>query len=151
MALNFAEAAKKKIAEVERPPLAPMGTYRWAITKLPEVSQSRDEKWDIVNFSCRVVEPIDAEMDDFKGDPKNITNQLRFMFNKEDEAEFDKSMFRLRSFLENHVGCANDKDTMQQALNNSVNGQFYGYVSWTQDKTDPEIFYANISKTSACE
>jgi hypothetical protein len=149
MALNFAEAASKKIADVERPPLPPVGTYRWSITKLPAQTTSGDEKWDILTFFVRALEAMDdVDTDGFAGEVANITNQVKFMFNKEDEAEFEKSLFRVRTFLEKHVKCAEESDSVSQALNKSVNQQFLGTIAWQQDKNDPEIFYANIARTA---
>ena len=150
--LNFADAATKKVAEIERPPLPPVGTYRWSITKLPVVTQSNDGKWDILTVTVRAVEALDdVDMDGFAGEVTNITNQVKFMFNKEDEAEFEKSLFRARTFFEKHVRCADEDATLAQAINASVNQQFLGTIVWQQDKTDQEIFYANIGRTAPLE
>jgi hypothetical protein len=149
MALNFADVASKKVADVERPPLPPVGTYRWVITKLPAQTTSNDGKWDILTVSCRAIEALDdVDMTDYKGDVTSINNSVRFMFNKEDEAEFDKSLYRATSFFEKHVRCADEGDTIGQALNKSVNQQFLGSIAWAQDKNDPEIFHANIARTA---
>lgn len=150
--LNFADAATKKIADVERPPLPPVGTYRWQITKLPEVKTSGDGKWDILTVLCRAHEAMDdVDTSQLAGEVTNVTNQIKFMFNKEDEAEFDKSLYRVRTFFEKHVQCADESDSIAQALNKSVNQQFLGSIAWQQDKTDPEVFYANIARTAPLE
>lgn len=149
MALNFADVASKKIEEIERPPLPPVGTYRFQITKLPESTTTADGKWDILNVNCRALEAMDdVDMTDYAGEVTGIMQQVRFMFNKEDEAEFEKSLFRVRTFFENHVKCANEGDTVGQMLNASVNQQFLGSIVWKQDKNDPEIFHANIGRTA---
>lgn len=150
--LNFADAAQKKVAEIERPPLPPVGTYRWSITKLPAVTTTNDGKWDILTVNIRAVEALDdVDIESYSGEVTNITNQVKFMFNKEDEAEFEKSLFRARTFFEKHVRCAEEDDTIAQALNKSVNQQFLGTIAWQQDKNDQEIFYANISRTAPLE
>lgn len=152
MALSFAEVANTKIADVERPQLPPVGTYRWQITKLPAVVTSGDGKWDILTVLCRAHEAMDdVDMTDFPGEVPNITNQIKFMFNKEDEAEFEKSLYRVRTFFEKHVKCAEESDTIGQALNKAVNQQFLGSIAWQQDKNDPEVFYANIARTAPLE
>lgn len=149
MALNFADVANKKVADVERPPLPPVGTYRWSITKLPIVTTSGDGKWDILTVPVRALEAMDdVDMTDYAGEVTNITNQIKFMFNKEDEAEFEKSLYRVRTFFEKHVKCASEDDTIAQALNSSVNQQFLGSIAWSQDKNDPELFYANLTRTA---
>lgn len=152
MAMNFADIANKPIQEIEKPPLPPVGTYRFSITKLPEVTESKDGKWEILNISCRAVEALeDVDMDDYKGEVTSITQSVRFMFNKEDDAEFEKSLYRARQFFEKHVACCGEGDTIAQAINASVNGQFLGTIAWRQDKEDPELFHANISRTTSLD
>lgn len=149
MAINFADVASKKMDEVERPPLPPVGTYRWQITKLPESTTSGNGEWDIVNISVRAVEALDdVDMSDYKGEVTNIMQSVRFMFNKQDEVEFEKSLFRFRTFLEKHVRCAEPDMSIAQAMNAAVNQQFLGTIAWRQDKEDAELFHANISRTA---
>lgn len=149
MALNFADAASKKIADIERPPLPPVGTYRFSITKLPSSSTTNDEKWDILSIPCRALEAMDdVDMTDYNGAVEGILNNVKFMFNKEDEAEFEKSLYRARTFFEKHVKCAEETDSLAQAMNKSVNQQFLGSIVWTADKNDPEVFHANIARTA---
>ena len=149
MAINFADVASKKMDEVERPPLPPVGTYRWQITKLPESTTSGNGEWDIVNISVRAVEALDdVDMSDYKGEVTNIMQSVRFMFNKQDEVEFEKSLFRFRTFLEKHVQCAEPDMSIAQAMNAAVNQQFLGTIAWRQDKEDAELFHANISRTA---
>lgn len=149
MSLNFADIATKKIDQIERPPLPPIGTYRFQITKLPESTTSGDGAWDIVNITCRAVEALDdVEMDDYKGAVNTIVQSVRFMFNKNDEAEFEKTLYRFKTFFEKHVKCAEAGDTVGMMMNNSVNQEFLGTIAWKQDKNDPELFHANISRTA---
>lgn len=149
MAINFADVASKKMDEVERPPLPPVGTYRWQISKLPEQTTSGNGEWDIVNVSVRAVEALeDVDLDDYKGEVANIVQSVRFMFNKQDEVEFEKSLYRFRTFLEKHVQCAEADMSIAQAMNASVGQQFLGTIAWRQDKEDPELFHANIARTA---
>ena len=151
---NFADIASKRVAEVEAPPLAPVGTYRWQITKLPEVTKSADEKWEFLRVPCRVVEALDnVDLSDYKGDPTGIIMSVSFVFNTEDSAEFEKTEWRMRQFFEKHVGCVEEGATVAQMLNASVNGQFLGDVKWRQDKRDEsgETFQADIAKTAPVE
>jgi hypothetical protein len=149
MALNFADVAAKKLSEVERPPLPPVGTYRFQITKLPEATTTQNGDWDILNIPCRAVEALDdVDMEDYKGEVTSIMQSVRFMFNKNDEGEFDKSLYRAKTFFEKHVKCAEEGDSIAQAMNNSVNQSFLGTIAWRADKDDPELFHANISRTA---
>lgn len=152
MSLNFADIAGKKMAEAERPPLPPVGTYRFRVTKLPEASTTTNGEWDILTINCRAVEALDdVDRSDYKGEVTGILQQVKFMFNKNDEVEFQKSEFNARRFFEAHVKCATPEDTFGQAMNNSVNAEFLGSIVWKQDKNDPEIFHANIGRTAPVE
>lgn len=152
MSLNFADVAAKPITEVEKPPLPPVGTYRFIVTKLPIQTTSGDGKWDIVNFTVRALEALEnVDLEGYKGDIHNIVQSVRFMFNKEDENEFERSLFRLRTFLEKHLKCADSSMSIGQALNASVNQQFLGDIGWNPDKNDPENFFANIGRTAPVE
>lgn len=146
---NFNDIANRKPEEIERPPLPPVGTYRWRILKLPESSTSNDGKWDILNFSVRAMEALpDVDLEGYKGEVTNILQSVRFMFNKEDEVEFEKSLDRLKTFLMKHLKCWEDGEEMRIGLNNSVGQEFLAPIVWRQDKEDPEIFHANIGKTA---
>lgn len=152
MALNFADVASKKVSEIERPPLPPVGTYRWSITGLPTTTTTADDKWDILTVPLRATEAMDdVNMTDYNGEVTGIVNSKRFMFNKQDEAEFEKTLFQVRTFFEKHVKCADEGDTIAQMLNNSVNQQVLGTIAWKQDKNDPEVFHANVARTAPLE
>lgn len=151
---NFADIASKRVEEIEKPPLPPVGTYRWQITKLPETSKSNDEKWEFLRVPCRAVEAMDnVDMDGYAGEVSGIVMSVSFVFNTEDEAEFEKTEWRMRQFFEKHVGCAEAGMTVGQMLNASVNGQFLGDVAWRQDKRDDtgETMQADISRTAPLE
>lgn len=148
MAMNFNEVAKTKLKDVERPPLPPQGTYRWSVVKIPASSTSPDEKWDYCDFSVRAMEAVDADMTDYQGDVNNITQQLRFIFDKNDDTKFQQTLFRLRTFLEQHLKCADEKASLAEALNNSVNMQFLAPIIWNPDKQDKSLFFANLGRTA---
>lgn len=151
---NFADIAKTQLADIERPANPPVGTYVFQITKVPEISTSADGKWDTVTFSVVAVsatDNVDPESLTEFGALKNIRSQVRFMFNKEDKTAAEGTLFRLRQFLENHVKCAEDRMSLTESLNASVNRQFLGDLAWRPDKTNPEIIYTEIKKTAAVD
>lgn len=152
MALNFADIASKKIEDVERPPLPPVGEYRWKVTKVPEQSKSADEKWEIVTFNVQAVEALDSvDMEDYRGEVTGIRNRVVFMFDTQDEAKFEQTLFNLKRFLENHLQCAEPGMSIAEGLNNSVNQEFIGTIRYRQDKNDQEVFYAEIGRTAPVE
>lgn len=156
MALNFKDALNTKVGDIERPPLPPIGTYVFQITKVPvirEQSGGDNQTWDVVDFNCIAVEAVnvdDAELQEF-GSLKNITQRVSFMFDKGDQTAFDTTMSRLRTFLEKHVKVADESMSLSEALNASVNGRFLGEVGWRPDKRNPEVMFANIGKTAPVE
>lgn len=152
MSLNFADVANKKMSDIERPELPPVGHYRWKIVKLPEISTSPDGRWDILRIPVRAVEAVDVDdIGSYKGDVLKIMQSVSFMFDKNDEIEFTKSLNRVRTFFERHVKCCGPDDEIKVAINNSVGQEFLGQIAWKPDKNDPEQMFANITKTAALD
>lgn len=154
MALNFADIASKKLVDIERPPLPPVGTYRFSVKQLPTINEIESPKgsWDVVEFQCRALEALDdVDMEGYSGEVTGIQMRLGFMFDKNDDVKFQQTEYNLRRFLEEHVACAEDGDSLHEAINKSVNGQFLGTVKWAPDKNDPDLFHANIGRTAPVE
>lgn len=154
MSLNFRDIAKKKLEEVERPPLPPVGTYLWLVTKLPVIETSADEKWDYVIFPVKIVAPtedVDSDAINAYGDITKYQTTHRFIFDKNDPAKFAQTEFNLRRFLEEHLKCADPSMSMTEAMNAAVNNQFLAPIVWRADKNDAELMHANIGRTAPTE
>lgn len=152
--VDFASIASKKVVDVERPPLPPVGTYKFRVMKVPESTKSQDEAWEFVRFNCRVIEPLDdVDLSDYKGDPANIMLSKTFMFDTQDEAKFEASLFQLRQFCENHLQCVEAGMSIAEALNATINQEFLGTVRYTPDRRDQsgETFNAEIGRTAPVE
>lgn len=149
MAFNLADAVKKKVSEIERPPLPPQGTYQWKITKLADMSTSNDEKWDFLTIPCRVVAPLeDVELEDYKGDPRQIVNSVKFVFDKNDEVAFERTLYDAKRFFLEHCRAGDESMTLGQLINASVGAEFIAPIIWRADKNDQTLFHANIGKTA---
>jgi hypothetical protein len=151
MTLDFKSIANTKLADLERPALPPVGTYLWLITKVPSIETLKGDDWDVVDFQLKAVAPtedVDADALTAYGDVSKIMQRHRFMFNKNDKAEFTKGVDRLRRFCEDTVGSATSEMSLTEALNSTVNGQILGTIIWKSDKNDAEIFHANIGRTA---
>lgn len=151
MPLDFKSVAGKMKDEIKRPPLPPHGVYLFQVTKLPKIDTSKDQKWDIVDYSVRGVAPVaDVDPDELTkyGGAERVFQNVRFMFNKEDEVEFQRTEYRHKQFLEEHLKCWEEGANTAQAMNASINKQFWGTISWKADKDDPETMFANITKTA---
>jgi hypothetical protein len=151
--LSFADIADRKLEDIERPPLAPVGTYIFQCYKMPESSTTANGDWDIVNIPLRAVEAVEVDPEELAafGHIKNIMLSVRVMFNKNDETEFSRSMFNLRRILEDHFKSATPDMTLKEALASVVNQRVLGGVSWKADKNDSDLFHANITKTAPVE
>lgn len=151
---SFSDIAQTKVEDVERPPLPPVGDYRWRVTRLPSNRKSQDEQWEFLTFPCKAIEAMDnVEIADYPGDIANITLDKQFVFNCNDEAEFDKTMFQVRQFLEKHLRVAEPGMSIAECLNASVNAEFIGAVAWSQDKRDEtgETMQARLGRTAPVE
>lgn len=149
---NFNEIADQRVGDVERPALMPIGSYVWAVIKVPSRDTISDGRFEVVDFSCKCVAPgEDADPDAIEefGDVTNVNMRHRFMFNTEDKNAFDRSLFNLKRFLEEHLQIDGASDmSINEALNAAVNCQFLGEVGWRPDRNDPEIQYAEIRRTA---
>lgn len=152
---NFMDALNTKVSDVERPPLMPVGTYRWMVEKLPAIDTIGDGKWDVVDFPLKCIgaeEDVDADALSEFGNINNVRMRHRFMFNKEDEAEFKRTEYNLKRFcLDTLRVDADEGATFKELLNGSVNCQLMATVRWRTDKRDGETQYAEIGKTAPLE
>lgn len=149
--LDFRQVAAKKLEDIERPKNPPVGDYLWAITKVPTIETLPGDQWDVVDFNLKCLAPVNVDPDSLRewgGDLTKLRQRHRFMFSKTDPIEQEKSLWRIRDFLENHVKCATPEMSISEALNAAVNGQFVGAITWQQDKKDESVFHANIGKTA---
>lgn len=150
---NFGEILNKKATEVEKPPIPPQGTYRFTVTKVPEATESSSGEWDILNFQCQAVEPMDnVDMDDYNGEVSGIRLRKSFLFNKNDEVEFQRTEYNLRTFLVNHLGLDEDL-SLSELLNESKGAEFLGDVTWREDNREgmEGEFQADIGRTAPVE
>lgn len=151
MALNFRDIANKKLEEVERPKNPPVGNYLWKISKIPTIETLKGDEWDVVDVPLQCIAPsedVDPDSLAAYGPLTKLMLRKRFMFNKLDQTAFDKTMFELRRFLEDHVKCATQDMGIMEALNASVGHQVMAEITWRADKTDPEIMHANVGRTA---
>jgi hypothetical protein len=154
--VNFADALNTKASSIERPPLIPVGTYVAVVSKVPSIETIGDGKWDVLDFQMRLQAPQDdVDMDDLAAygglNPSSVLRQ-RFMFAKEDEAAFKRTLFNLKRFLQEHLKIDSDENTpLKELIDMSVNHQCLAYVKWRADKNDPELFYNEIAKTAPIE
>ena len=153
--VNFAAIANKKVADIERPPNMPIGTYLAVVTKIPVQGSVSGGKWETLDFMLRIIKPMeDVDPDALKafGDVTKRTMQRRFMFSTEESEKFLASEYQVKSFCFKHLMVDESPDmSWSEMLHESVNHQCLVSVKWEPDKNDPEIIYDRIGKTAPVE
>lgn len=154
--VNFADALNTKTGSIERPPLIPVGTYTAIVAKPPSMETISDGKWDVLDFQLRLQAPqddVDMEaLAEYGGLGPQSVLRHRFMFSKDDEAAFKRTLFNLKRFLEDHLKIeGNDETPLKQMIDGAVNMQCLVYVKWRADKNDTELFYNEVGKTAPIE
>jgi hypothetical protein len=154
--VNFADALNTAANSIERPPLIPVGTYIAVVSKIPSMETIGDGKWDVLDFQLRLQaaqEDVDSEdLSAYGGLGPQSVLRHRFMFSKDDEAAFKRTLFNLKRFLLDHLKIdASESTPLKQLIDQSVNHQCLAYVKWRADKNDPEVFYNEIGKTAPAE
>ena len=155
MAINFADHLKDNVSEIERPPLLPIGTYKFFVEKQPSIEENiADGRFDRVDFLLKCIEAtddVDADALAEYGSLDNTRLRYSFLFNKEDEQSFNRTKFALKRFLTEHLGVDADNASLNEAMAASVNHQCLATVRWRQDRNDPEVQYAEIGSTAPVE
>ncbi len=151
--MDFKDALSTKIGEMERPPVIPIGLYLGTVKKVPDMGTAGQDKYDTVDFTLAITQAIEVDEDDLAeyGNVVGQTIRHRFMFDKEDEMKFARSLFNIRRFLEEHLQCAKPKDELKKALNDCVNHSCYVQIRHRPDPVDPEVTYTDVARTLPTE
>lgn len=155
--MDFNQVLKTIVNEIERPPLVPHGTYVGQISKVPTPRDLSTVNFNgnVVDFNIRLQqaqEDVDADALREYGSLASAMCQHSFMFNKDDDNAFQRTLFNMRRFLEDtlKIDLSDGKD-LSQALNESVGRQFLVTLKWEPDKQNKEIMYARVAKTAPVE
>ena len=152
--MNFNDVLSKRTNEIERPPILPPGTYVAKVAKPPETDTKSSDKgnWDILDFTLLPVaatEDVDTEaLAAFGPLGPASAQRFSFMFNKDDELAFNRTLFNLKRFLLDHLQLSgDDNSSIKELLDQVVGTQCSIFVRWEADRNDPEIQYARIART----
>lgn len=150
---NFAEALNVNTDEIERPPLAPTGHYRFKVSKTT-MDKTASGEWEIVNFQMQGVEATeDVDPDELSnaGGINQVRMRHSFMFptseDEEAQAMFKQSLFNLKRFLNDHLGIEPGVP-LSQSINMAPGHECIASVVHKQDKNDPDLYHANIGRTA---
>jgi hypothetical protein len=153
--MNFNDVLNKKAADIEAPPLLPAGTYTMKVAKVPSMDTKTTDKgsWDIIEFTLLPVsaqEDVDQEaLAKYGPFGPASAQRLSFMFNKEDQVAFDRTLFNLKRFLLDHLQIGgDDNSSVKELMDQTVGQQCDAFIRWEPDRNNPETIYARISKTA---
>lgn len=156
MAVDFNKALNSAVESIERPPVPPVGHYVWQITKVPVMEKrGKDDMYQVVEFPLQAVSVFedanDVDPDDLKayGKVTGIRDRLTFMFDTTDDARFQQTLFRLKTFLKDHLKLdVNENTPLKEALNMAVNKRFVAPLSHRPDPQNPETLYTQVGRTA---
>lgn len=155
---NFASILDAPVASIEKPKLAPVGTYIMAVQGIPKsgelTARESGVKFDTLTYNLRGVSVADVDPDAFAefGSPAStIIVRHQFMFNTEDENEFNKSFDRWRNFL-THLGFSEadlQRSTKELVNESGIGGkQCLVLIRHRQDNRDANNFYTEVDRTA---
>lgn len=149
---SFSDVLTKTAESIERPPLAPKGTYVLVVTGAPKKRDSK--QWEIVDFPMQGIRPTeDVDLDEFKafgGNAKNVLCRKSFLFDTSDENAFARTQADMRDFLTLHLGL-DPKLTIKELISMAPNKQCLGVIDWRPNEDNPEIVYIDLKKTAPVE
>jgi hypothetical protein len=127
--MDFASTLEQPANDIPEPKNLPQGTYIWAVSKVPAISQSKSGEWDIVEFPIRTVsaeDDVDADEVEEFGPVAGQMGRISFMFPTDPDKKNDheKSMDRMKKFMLNTLQAGDDTMTMKELMAGSVNCQF---------------------------
>lgn len=148
--MNFMESLNVKAEEVKRPPLPPLGVYRFAITKVGYDTIANGD-YNVIDFTLQGKEMVEGNHDDLAsyGNVSDVVQRLRFMFSNkpEDATRVERSMFNLKRFLVDTCG-GDEALTVRELIDGVVGSECLGTITYRPDKEDKEIMYPEVSKTA---
>lgn len=149
--MRFSASLDRNMEEIERPPVLPVGHYIWTVEDWSTEEVGKDPVWDRLTFNCLCKEATeDVDPDELAEYGKYTGKRDRkvFMFNTESEADFARTEFQVRQFLET-LGIS--EGSLGEALAQAKGRQFIGELRQRPDKNDPEVIFTEIGRTAPIE
>lgn len=155
--MDFKNSLDRKMEEVERPPVLPVGHYICQVSKQPDLdmieSGKTGKQYDKLTFQMVTVSAHDDvdpdELEEF-GDPSGQPLRKDFIFSKDedDKAAYARSEYNLKRFLTDHLQL-DESLSIGEALAESVGAQCLVEVKHRPDPENPEVVYTETGKTAA--
>lgn len=155
MVNSFAAVLDMKPEEIERTPPIPTGIYIGTILKPYESGEIKSDKgeWETMTLMIGEFDPdIVEDLDLYNGDIRKAAPvRLQFMFDKNDEAKFNDTLNRVKTFLSKHVGCWEEGTPLKKGLADAVKQRVKFEVSHRTNPQDQEQVFAEIKRTMPME
>jgi hypothetical protein len=151
---KFSDIANKKLEETVRPPLAPIGLYIGQVVGTPSITPRSGPNGDfeILDINLAGVQPVEdaVDMEELTtfGGAKNVRAKKSFIFNSDDEVAFLNTENQVKRFVRDHLKITEeDAPTYMEALGIAAGRTLVFEIVHKADKTDPDLFHANVGKT----
>lgn len=152
---SFTDILKRKADEIEPPKNLPVGTYLWAIPAIPKSSTLNGDKWDVLDFELVCLSPgddVDGEALAEFGQVQGQKLRHRFMFNKEDEAAFNQTLYFLKQFCAETLGIDTEGKDIAQILSEVPGHRLLATVRWRPDnRPGSSRVFTEIGTTARAE
>src|SRR5574343_1318505 len=156
--VDFSKVLSVKAEDVKRPPLVPIGTYRARVNKPATFDEIASGKFKVIDFSLLLVEAqpdvSEEELKEYGGLGPSAVMRNRFMFDNsgnddaETKAKLDRTVFNLKRFLVDSLGLDEATGSLNELIPNATGQECLVSVKWRPDPQNPEIQYAEISRTA---
>ena len=153
---SFAELAKMKLSDIQRPENPPMGTYIVTVKGPGTIREftSGDVEYEAVDFKCVGVQALHTDDDELLervGGPKAVVVTQTFMFNKAEEeaASREKSMYSMRRIFE--VLGFDEEQSISECMAMAGGRNFTAEINYRPDTRNEGQFYLNLKSYSAIE
>ena len=154
--MDFTSSLDRKMEEVERPPVRPVGHYICSVKQHPDiddiVSKKDGREFTKVEFIMEIVsagEDVDPDELAEYGNPKGGQLRKAFIFSKDadDAAGQARSEYNLKRFLNEHLGLDEDL-TFREAFAAATGTQCLVELKHRPDPENPEVLYEEAGKTA---
>lgn len=156
---RFSDALDRTMETIKRPPPLPLGHYIMSVVQAPSAPEplnSQKGDYEKLTIQAKVHSAWDDVDPDELADYGNVMGtpmRIDFIFNNDpaEEAKFEGTMNRLKSFLD-HCGVSYTAgDRLGEKLAELTNAQFLAEVRHRVDPNDPEVVYNEIGRTAPVE
>ena len=156
---SVTDLLNRKKEDIKRPPNAPIGHYRFKISRPPVQQEVKGGLWTLLTFFCTALaaqEDVDErQMEEFGRPVETVRSAVKFMFNNDgsDDATVDNenTSWYVQEFLDRLGLDAGPEETQAEQIARCEGCEFIGQLTHQQDKNNPDLVRDVISRTLSLE